>query len=74
MNPNNPPTSQDGTHTMNDKWEVRPCRDRLGNVTSYDICLPQEPGSTGVAVVASVYSGEAVANQIVELWNKRASQ
>lgn len=51
-------------------WEVRPCKDRLGNVSSYDICLPTEPGATGVAVVASVYSGEAVANEIAEAHNR----
>jgi hypothetical protein len=57
-----------------DTWEVRPCKDRLGNVSSWDICLPTEPDATGVAVVASVYSGEAVANEIVALWNTRAMQ
>lgn len=56
---------------MIDTWEVHPCKDRLGHVTSYDICLPQEPGSSGVAVIASVYSGEEVAKQIADLWNTR---
>lgn len=48
-----------------DRWEVRPCVDKRGNVTSYDICLPSEPGASGVAVIASVYSGKDVADDIV---------
>lgn len=56
---------------MTDRWEVRPCKDKLGHTTSFDICLPSKPEDRGVAVVASVYSGEAVANEIAELWNTR---
>lgn len=55
-----------------DDWEVAPCVDRLGHVTSWDICLPQKPGACGVAVVASVYSGEAVARAILAAIQKVA--
>lgn len=39
-------------------WEVRPCGQNL------DICLPVAPGDQGVAVVATVFGGEADANLI----------
>jgi hypothetical protein len=45
-------------------WEVRPCADRLGNVTSYDVCHLADPDVNGVAVVASVYEGEKIARLI----------
>jgi hypothetical protein len=48
-----------------DDWEVGPCVNSLGNVTSWDICLPRQPGANGVAVVASVYSGEETARAIL---------
>ena len=51
-----------------ERWEVRPCKDRAGN---YDICLPVEPGATGVVVIASVYAGKEVADEIV--WQHNAS-
>jgi hypothetical protein len=43
-------------------WKVRPCVNHLGHVTSLDIGPPTEPGARGGPVIASVYSGEAVAN------------
>lgn len=46
------------------QWESGPCVNRFGQVTSYDICHPREPGSPGVCVVASCYEGEAVARFI----------
>lgn len=46
-------------------WEVGPCVDRLGHVTSWDINIKPEPGARGVAVIASVYSGEKVARAIL---------
>lgn len=46
-------------------WEVRPCYlQATGNLTSYDICHPADPDSTGVGVVASVFEGECVARLI----------
>jgi hypothetical protein len=46
-------------------WEVGPCVDRLGHVQSWDINVRGEPDARGVAVIASVYSGEAVARAIL---------
>jgi hypothetical protein len=46
-------------------WEVGPCVDRLGHITSWDINVRAEPGSRGVVVIASVYSGESVARAIL---------
>jgi hypothetical protein len=46
-------------------WCVMPCKDRLDHVTSWDICVEPEAGATGVAVIGSIYSGEAVANAIL---------
>lgn len=42
-------------------YEVRPCVNRLGNQTGWDICHPAEPDATGIAVVATVYQSEEVA-------------
>lgn len=54
-----------------ERWEVRPCFDHTGkNIRCYDICLPAEPEATGVAVIASVYSGQAVAQQIADAHNR----
>jgi hypothetical protein len=47
-----------------ERWEVRPCVDKQGNVNSYDICLASEPEAAGVAVIASIYSGKEVADDI----------
>jgi hypothetical protein len=52
------------------RWEVRPCQDAQGNFRCYDICLPAEPEAKGIAVVASVFSGEAVANEIAAAHNQ----
>ena len=52
-------------------WEVRPCKHPLGHVTSYDICLPAEPDASGVAVIASVYSGKEIAEQIAAAHNTK---
>jgi hypothetical protein len=49
-----------------DDWEVGPCVNHLGNVTSWDINVRPRLGNTGVAVIASVYSGEVVARAILE--------
>lgn len=38
-------------------------------MVSYDICLPADPKASGCAVIASVYSGEAVAQEIVDAHN-----
>jgi hypothetical protein len=46
-------------------WEVGPCVDRLGHTTSWDINVKPQPGDRGVAVIASVYSGEKVARAIL---------
>jgi hypothetical protein len=46
-------------------WEVGPCVNHLGNVTSWDINIKPREGDKGVVVVASVYSGEAVARAIL---------
>lgn len=54
---------------QNDVWEVRPCVNHQGHVTSYDIGPPTEPGARGGSVIASVYAGEQVARQIASLWN-----
>jgi hypothetical protein len=45
-------------------WESGPCLNRYGQISSYDICHPREPGSNGVCVVASCFEGEAVARFI----------
>jgi hypothetical protein len=49
-----------------ENWVVRPCKDRLGHISSFDICIEPDPDAIGVAVIASVYSGEIVANAILK--------
>jgi hypothetical protein len=46
-------------------WEVSPCVDRLGHVTSWDINVRPYPEDRGVAVIASVYAGEEVARAML---------
>jgi hypothetical protein len=46
-------------------WDVRACKDLAGNITCYDICSPAELDAPGIAVIASVYAGKNVADDIV---------
>jgi len=46
-------------------WEVCPCLNHLDQIASWDLCVRAEPGARGAPVIASVYSGEAVARAIL---------
>jgi hypothetical protein len=53
--------------------EVRPCVNGAGHVVSYDLCPPHPEGATAGPVTASVYAGEAAANDLARAWNTRAA-
>jgi hypothetical protein len=48
-----------------ENWEVGPCVNHLGHVTSWDISVRPRSGDKGVVVIASVYSGEETARAIL---------